>query len=298
MKKPKVSPRGKLDDSLWLPDAAIPHQTDWMALIMVLVSAAVGNQLHSAMFGSAFQGTVVPSNTYTGGASSSRAFRQGTEAKYEALNLEHYLRILERKLRIEDASRQRCCHDEECALDLCELMSDSLAVVSDSLQHELADPEGNMRSRQQAMKKSMAASAEYRQKQERYETIVSCCSEERTQHERLINVLDEHKRAVVRRMGEQAACDAKTERPAGKITIGMLFAEGLYQREVERGLLPKARRIPQSRMQAWARGKVWDTRDPTDCKEVERSARGVVFPSARQKVCIRRRGASAGRAVP
>lgn len=100
--------------------------------------------------------------------------------------------------------------------------------------------------------------------------------------------------------GGEAECDAQTVRPAGKITIWMLFAEGLYEREVVQGWIPLAcaaataieegrqapqvpmLRIPQSRMPAWARGVIWDTRNPFDCVELLRSTRDTVFPGARQ----------------
>ena len=100
--------------------------------------------------------------------------------------------------------------------------------------------------------------------------------------------------------GGEAACDAATVRPPGKITIWMLYGEGVYQSEVLEGWMPLARaaavaiargetppavptlRIPAARQPAWARGKVWDTRDPYDCHEVERSTRDTVFPGKRQ----------------
>ena len=40
--------------------------------------------------------------------------------------------------------------------------------------------------------------------------------------------------------------------------------------------------IGQDQMQPWARGVVWDTRDPLNCIPVERSTRATIFPGARQ----------------
>ena len=99
--------------------------------------------------------------------------------------------------------------------------------------------------------------------------------------------------------GGEEACDAASERPLGRITIWQLYGDGIYELEIrpwlhlaaaaaaaiERGEKPPAvptLRIPQPRMPAWARGVVWDTRDPYDCREVEPSTRATVFPGARQ----------------
>lgn len=73
-------------------------------------------------------------------------------------------------------------------------------------------------------------------------------------------------------------------RPAGPIHIHQLFLTGVFGRiETWRGLAEQSMRdiaagrptrpppnltIPQSQLQPWARGAVWDTRDPTDCRWV------------------------------
>jgi hypothetical protein len=117
-------------------------------------------------------------------------------------------------------------------------------------------------------------------------------------------------------VGGEAACDAATARPAGPIAIHQLYGEGLYDAEIvpwlERahevavaaeawaaaceaaraagaveptapaGLALPTVVIPASRQPAWARGKVWDSSDPSDCVEVRRSTRHTVFPGRRQ----------------
>lgn len=99
--------------------------------------------------------------------------------------------------------------------------------------------------------------------------------------------------------GGEEACDAAILQPEGKITVWMLYGDGVYQNEIL-AWMAKAKaaalailkgetppkvptlRIPQSRMPAWARGRVWDCRDPYDCVEVARSTRDTAFPGARQ----------------
>ena len=99
--------------------------------------------------------------------------------------------------------------------------------------------------------------------------------------------------------GGEAACDAALVQPEGPIHIEQLFASGIYELEIRPWLRRAAEaamaiekgedavavptlRIPQARMPAWARGIVWDTRDPRQCVPVERSTRDTVFPGRRQ----------------
>lgn len=99
--------------------------------------------------------------------------------------------------------------------------------------------------------------------------------------------------------GGEAACDEQTMQPEGKIHVSQLWGVEIYELEIvpwrelagraawciEHGTPPPkvpTLRIPQSRMPAWARGKVWDCFDEHDCKEVERSTRDTVFPGRRQ----------------
>ena len=90
-----------------------------------------------------------------------------------------------------------------------------------------------------------------------------------------------------------------TARPAGRIAIAQLFLVGVYDSEVQSWLLlcdaavadvragrtqraVPTRVIPQSLLQPWARGTIWDCRDPSNCVPVARSDRHTVFPGARQ----------------
>ena len=99
--------------------------------------------------------------------------------------------------------------------------------------------------------------------------------------------------------GGEAACEAAVSRPLGPIHVSQLYGEGVYAGEIqpwlqlaaaaaaaiERGESPPkvpTLRIPQSRMPAWARGVVWDCRDPADCVPVQPSTRDTVFPGKRQ----------------
>ena len=89
------------------------------------------------------------------------------------------------------------------------------------------------------------------------------------------------------------------KRPEGPIRIEQLWLDGLYEREVRgwlrlateatadlrAGRVPK--RVPvvtlgQSALQPWARGIVWDTRDPANCAPVVRSTRHTAFSGERQ----------------
>ena len=146
------------------------------------------------------QGNVVPSRP---AQSRTSAFRQGTEAKYKAEHLAHYLRVLERKLRVEVRAIHKCCNDEECALDMCDTMADLLDHEQQSLRRRLDDPEGDMRSRQRAVIQSSAVAAQYRQVKARYELQVESCHDHRVQHESLISLLEEQKREVIRRLRAQ-----------------------------------------------------------------------------------------------
>ena len=88
-------------------------------------------------------------------------------------------------------------------------------------------------------------------------------------------------------------------RPAGPIPIEALFAGDIYAARVKPWLALAAlamaaiRRgerppdvptvvITQADMAVWARGVVWDTRDPLNCVPVIRSNRDTTFPGARQ----------------
>ena len=89
-------------------------------------------------------------------------------------------------------------------------------------------------------------------------------------------------------------------RPAGPIHVSWLYDDGVYENEVLpwlalagaavadvvlHGHAPRA--VPtlvvsQSRMPLWARGQVWDCRNPDDCVPVGRSDRHTVFPGEKQ----------------
>ena len=89
-------------------------------------------------------------------------------------------------------------------------------------------------------------------------------------------------------------------RPPGPIRIGMLYDPGVYEGEilpwlalvtaavedvVLHGRAPRA--VPtlvvsQARMPLWARGTVWDCRDPDNCVPVVRSDRHTTFPGEKQ----------------
>ena len=74
------------------------------------------------------------------------------------------------------------------------------------------------------------------------------------------------------------------QRPAGRVAIAQLFRPGVFERieewriRAETAMLdiaagkparpPATLTIPQSELQPWARGLVWDTRDPLDCRHV------------------------------
>ena len=76
----------------------------------------------------------------------------------------------------------------------------------------------------------------------------------------------------------------QAERPSGRFGIAQLFLPGVFERvEAWRRLAEVAMRdiaagrpaqppatltIPQTELQPWARGLIWDTRDPTDCQLV------------------------------
>ena len=96
-----------------------------------------------------------------------------------------------------------------------------------------------------------------------------------------------------------AAVDS-AERPTGPIHVSMLYDAGVYDGEilpwlalaakavedvVVHGRSPRA--VPtlvvsQGRMPLWARGVVWDCRDPANCTPVVRSGRHTVFPGDKQ----------------
>jgi hypothetical protein len=104
-----------------------------------------------------------------------------------------------------------------------------------------------------------------------------------------------------------AAATGSSTRPTGPIAVHQLFFEGVYERHVG-GFLRAAQQaatallngkraptvetvvLPQETMPTWARGAVWDARDPLDCRPVERSTRDTVFNGARQadRAAIRR----------
>ena len=88
-------------------------------------------------------------------------------------------------------------------------------------------------------------------------------------------------------------------RPAGPISVHMLYAPGLYEAVVMPWLLkadaaatawlrgeqaPKVDTvvIAQEQMPLWARGRIWDCANPEDCRVVERSTRDTVFAGERQ----------------
>ena len=87
-------------------------------------------------------------------------------------------------------------------------------------------------------------------------------------------------------------------RPHGPITIGMLFMPGVYERvndwleragramvQLRSGARPDNPGtviVQQHEMQLWARGIIWDTRDPQNCVPVERSDRSTIFPGKKQ----------------
>ena len=88
-------------------------------------------------------------------------------------------------------------------------------------------------------------------------------------------------------------------RPVGDIDIAQLFLGDVYERRIAPWLALAAaamaairagRRPPdvptvvvdQSEMQPWARGIVWDTRDPARCVPVRRSTRDTLHPGRRQ----------------
>ena len=91
----------------------------------------------------------------------------------------------------------------------------------------------------------------------------------------------------------------RTIRPPGDIRISQLFLGDIYDSRVAPWLalagaamsaLREGRRPPavptvvvtQDEMAPWARGIVWDTRDPARCFPVRRSTRDTVFPGRRQ----------------
>ena len=79
-------------------------------------------------------------------------------------------------------------------------------------------------------------------------------------------------------------------RPAGRLAIAQLFLPGVFERieewrrRAEASMLdiaagrptrpPAMLTIPQSELQPWARGLIWDTRNPDDCHLVAVSTRG------------------------
>jgi hypothetical protein len=98
--------------------------------------------------------------------------------------------------------------------------------------------------------------------------------------------------------GSEVPCSAPAP-PDGPIAIEQLYLEGVYEREVlgwfeiaDRavaellaGRRPQhvpTRIIGQDQMQPWARGIVWDCRDPAACAPVKRSTRETQFPGRRQ----------------
>ena len=164
-----------------------------------VAGALATNHLHPSIFGSAFrQGIVTPSRP----SNRCEPFCQGTEAKYEAKNIEHYVRVLDRKLRLEERAVKRCVNAEVWASYVCELMTALLEQSSQSLQQQLANPEGDMRSRQRAVQQNSAVAAEFRMARAHYAPIVESCRGQRLEHERITRLLEEHRQEVVRRIVE------------------------------------------------------------------------------------------------
>ena len=92
---------------------------------------------------------------------------------------------------------------------------------------------------------------------------------------------------------------SSAERPPGKIRISQLFLGSIYEDLVGKWLRdaataaldleegrkphpPQTLVIGQDAMPEWARGVVWDTSDPGDCRPVRRSTRDTIFPGAKQ----------------
>ena len=147
--------------------------------------------------GSAFrQATVVPV-----AQCGSSPFFQGTEAKYKVENLAHYARVLDRKLRMLEHSVRKCCDEEECAIDLCEELADLMEQDRKSVEQAVVDPEGDMLSRQRAVKQYAADAAQHQQTKDRYDSLVGSCHEQRLKHEQLLALLETQKRVVARRLG-------------------------------------------------------------------------------------------------
>ena len=98
---------------------------------------------------------------------------------------------------------------------------------------------------------------------------------------------------------EAAAGTAMLQPPAGPIPIASLFLPGVYETQVASWLQladeaaadlragREARHVPtrvigQEQMQPWARGVVWDCRDPERCVPVQRSTRDTPVAGRRQ----------------
>ena len=92
---------------------------------------------------------------------------------------------------------------------------------------------------------------------------------------------------------------AGSQRPTASIRIQESFLGDVYEREVlswltladmaasairagKRPPVVPTRVIGQHKLQPWARGIIWDCRDPQDCRPVARSDRHTVFPGKRQ----------------
>ena len=86
--------------------------------------------------------------------------------------------------------------------------------------------------------------------------------------------------------------------PAGDVPIEALFLPGVYRSVLrwiqeaeaamrqlfagEQAVGPPELVVGQHQLQPWARGVVWDCRDPRACTPVIMSTRDTVFPGARQ----------------
>ena len=87
--------------------------------------------------------------------------------------------------------------------------------------------------------------------------------------------------------------------PGASVAVAELFLPGVYAEQVrtwfaladaaaaairagERPPSVPTRVIAQDQLQPWARGVIWDCRDPADCRPVQRSTRCTEFPGSRQ----------------
>ena len=118
----------------------------------------------------------------------------GTELKYTPAHTRHYLRVLQRKIRIEHGKVQRFLEREDCALEMVAAL-DPMSLPSPQL--NAVDP--TLRARQHAIR------LQYERTQRHYEERCERSRQLRAESEKLIEVLEEQLGVVMRRLDQPAS---------------------------------------------------------------------------------------------